>query len=114
FNVPHLAEPLLRKRERGHASYVSPVSKEPEIAGFAPLRQVDWRVGVSERQEVYSAPLRKLFRDAVMSVVLVGILCVLIAVLLARTFTRPIKALALAARSVEAGDLAHARLRMNR
>ncbi len=114
FDVPALAEPMLRTRQRGNATYVSPLTARPEIAGFAPLRRVDWRIGVAESQEVYSAPLRKLFDDAVKSVVLVGILCVLIAVMLARTFTRPIKALAEAARAVETGELGRARLRLGR
>lgn len=112
FDLPALAGPLLQARQAGHASYVSPITGVPEIAGFAPLREVDWRIGVAESEEVYSAPLRQLYRDAVLSVAVVGMLCILIAFLFARSFTRPLKALTEAARAVESGELGRAKVQL--
>lgn len=113
-DLRHLAEQLANARQPGHAMYFSPVSGVNEIAGFSPLAQTNWRVAVSESEEVYSLPLQRLFHNAVYSVAIAGTVFALIAFLFARTFTRPLKALTDSANAVESGDLEHAKVAIAR
>lgn len=114
FNLPTLAGPMLSARVPGHTSFISPLNGITEIVGFAPLSQVEWRLGVSESEEVYSQPLRAIYRNAVGLVLIVGLLCMLIALLLGRSLTRPLKALTDAARAVESGSLQNAKVNLRR
>jgi adenylate cyclase len=114
FDLKELADRLARGRQRGHVTYFSPVSGVTEIAGFSSLVQTDWRVVVSESEEVYLLPLKRLFHDAVGSVVIVGAVFIVIAFLFARTFTRPLRALTDSASAIERGDLEHAKVSLSR
>jgi adenylate cyclase len=110
FNLDELAARMLGARQPGHARYLSPISKMPEIAGFAPTRKKNWQVAVAESEDVYARPLQHLFLNAVASVALIGLIFVGLAILFARTFTRPLKALTNSASAIERGDLDTARV----
>ncbi|OGB27479.1 MAG: hypothetical protein A3I66_06225 [Burkholderiales bacterium RIFCSPLOWO2_02_FULL_57_36] len=110
FNLGDLAEKMANAKQPSHANYISPVSNLPEIVGFAPLSEAGWRVAVSENEEAYSRPLKNLFNDALKSVALMGMIFIGIAFLLARTFTRPLKALTNSANAIENGDFEHAKV----
>lgn len=110
FNLNELAEKMANAKQPDHVHYVSPVSNRPEIVGFAPLSQLNWRVAVSEDKEVYSRPLQNLFHNALKSVVVMSLIFVGIAFFLGRTFTRPLKALTNSANAIESGDLDRAKV----
>ena len=108
FNLDALAEKMLSARQAEHLAYHSPLSQVQEIVGFAPMAEKKWLVAVSENEEVYSRPLRRLFAQTVQSVLFVGLIFIGLAFLFARTFTRPLKALTHAAKAVENDDLENA------
>jgi adenylate cyclase len=110
FNLDALADKMLGARQPDHARYLSPLSKMPEIVGFAPTLKKNWQVAVAESEDVYARPLQHLFLNAVASVALIGLIFVGLAILFARTFTRPLKALTDSASAVERGDLDTARV----
>ena len=113
FNLSQLAQQMVRARQAGHAAYDSPIGKRREIMGYAPTVEKAWVVAVSESEEVYSRPLRRLFINAAQSVLFVGLIFIGIALLFARTFTRPLKFLTNAAKSVEIDDLDNAMVKIN-
>lgn len=110
FHLKALADKLVNARQPDHASYFSPISNVPEIVGFAPTLEKNWQVAVAESEDAYARPLQRLFRNAVTSVALIGLIFVGLAFLFARTFTRPLKALTDSAASIERGDLEQARV----
>lgn len=114
YDMKQLAEQLARARQPGHAMYRSPVRGVDEIAGFAPLALTDWRVVISESEQVYLLPLQRLFHNAVKSVAIAGGVFILIAFTLARSFTRPLRALTQSASAIESGDLEHAKVFLTR
>ena len=108
FNLQDLAGKMVNARQPDHARYLSPISKVPEIVGFAPTLRKNWQVAVAETEDAYARPLQQLFRNAVTSVALIGLIFVGLAFLFARTFTRPLKALTDSAGAIERGDLEQA------
>jgi adenylate cyclase len=113
LGLKELAEKMLRAKQPDHHKMVSPLTNQPEIVGFAPLILKNWTIAVSESEDSYSVALRQLFNNAVLSVVLVGFVFVVLAVLFARTFTRPISDLTDAAAAVENGDYENANVRVS-
>ncbi|WP_158590379.1 adenylate/guanylate cyclase domain-containing protein [Noviherbaspirillum cavernae] len=110
LGLKDLADKMVNATQPGHANYLSPISKLPEIVGFARLTEKRWQVAVSEHEDIYSRPLEHLFRNAVASVALMGALFVAFALLFARTFTRPLKALTDSAGAIERGELERAKV----
>lgn len=110
FQLGALRDQMAHAVQQEHARYFSPITNTKEIVGFAPIKAKDWRVAVTESEEVYSRPLTRLFDNALLSVVLVGLAFIALAILFARTFTRPLKLLTDSASSIENGDLDHARV----
>ena len=108
FNLNALAEKMASARQPEHFAYRAPISQEQKIVGFSPLAEKRWLVAVSESEDVYSRPLRRLFANAVQSVVFIGLIFIGLALLFARTFTRPLKALTNSAKAVENDDLDNA------
>jgi len=105
YDLKALADKMLNARFPDHVRYFSPISNTTEIAGFAPLGEKRWQVGVSESEAVYSRPLEDLFRSVGTSVAAIGAIFVALGFLFARTFTRPLRALTASASAVERGDL---------
>ena len=103
-NQPKLAAVMVGARERGNVSYFSNVTQREEIAGYAPVPGHDWVVGVSESREYFTAPLERLFQNVLLSVILVGAIFLLLAMLFARSIVRPIEQLTSAAHALKSGD----------
>jgi adenylate cyclase len=112
LDLKPLADRMLTAKQPGHAAYFSPLGNRQEVAGFAPLAEQNWHVAVATSEDVYSQPIRQLFRNALNSAAFVGVIFAVLAFLLARTFTRPLKALTESAVAVENGDLEHARVQV--
>ena len=115
INQPELATVMVGTRQQGNVSYVSRVSGQPEIAGYAPVPGYDWVVGVSESREAFVAPLERLLYSVLGSVVLVGLVFLLLAWLLARAIMQPIKDLTTSIHALKRGeyDTAHVQVRTN-
>jgi len=103
-NQPKLAAVMVGSRERGNVSYFSNVTQREEIAGYAPVPGHDWVVGVSESRDYFTAPLERLFQNVLLSVILVGAIFVLLAMIFARSIVRPIEQLTSAAHALKSGD----------
>lgn len=110
LDMPELARTAVGATAQGNVSYVSPLDRQAEVAGYAPVRGHDWVVAVSESRARFEAPLRRLFDHMAWSVAAVGTVFMLLALLLARGLVRPIRALTGAAEALKRGDYAGATL----
>jgi serine/threonine protein kinase/HAMP domain-containing protein len=104
LGLPELQRTMVGAKERGNVSYYSPVTRRQEIAGFAPVPGHDWVVAVSESRDYFAAPLNRLFQNVLLSVVLVGGIFVVLALLFARSIVTPIERLTGAAHALKSGD----------
>jgi serine/threonine protein kinase/HAMP domain-containing protein len=112
LGMPDLAQALVGARMQGHISYYSTVSKQEEIAGYAPVPGHHLVVGVAEPQAVFEEPLDRLHRRTIASVALIGLLFLGLALSFARSIVDPIRALTKAAHSLKQGDYAGATVRV--
>jgi len=99
-----LAGAIVGAKVSGTVNYISPLSGEEEISGYAPVKSHRWVVGISTKQSNFSAPLNKQFYNVLYSVIGVGFIFTIIALLFSRSFIKPIQALMLAANRVREGD----------
>jgi methyl-accepting chemotaxis protein len=76
----------------------------PRIVGFAPLAEQPWVLGISKPKAQFAAPLNRLIWLHGSSVVVVGGITAIMALLLARKISRPIHALTEAAQALEHDD----------
>jgi serine/threonine protein kinase/HAMP domain-containing protein len=104
LRMPGLAKAMVGTKQPGSVGYFSTVSGKEEIAGYAPVQGHNWAVGVTESREYFEAPLNELFQTVLYSVVIIGAVFVLLALLFARTIVRPIEELTSAAHALKAGD----------
>jgi serine/threonine protein kinase/HAMP domain-containing protein len=112
LHMPMLAGAMIGAKSEGTIDYASSISKTREVAGFAPVAGVDWVVGVTESRDSFEAPLRRIFVQLLLSVAAVGTLFVLLAVVFARSISRPVQALTHAADALKRGDYDGARVRV--
>ena len=112
LNLPELAAALKGAVSQGHVSFDSTLSHQPEIAGYAPVRGQRWTVVVSEPRAHFEAPLQALFSQLLWSVLAVGAVSVMLALLMARSLVRPIQALTRAAEALKRGDYSGANLKV--
>ncbi|MCK4744250.1 MAG: HAMP domain-containing protein [Sulfuriflexus sp.] len=99
-----LADSIVGAKNSGTVNYLSPISGEEEISGYAPVKSHRWVVGISIEQSSFAEPLNKQFNNVLYSVVGVGIIFTIIALLFSRSFIKPIHALMQAANRVRDGD----------
>jgi serine/threonine protein kinase/HAMP domain-containing protein len=112
LNMPDLAGKLVHAKIPGNISYQSSVSGTSEIAGFAPVKGHTWVVAVTETRAFFAEPLNQLFNNVLYSVILVGLIFLLLALLFARSIVNPIEALTGAAHALKSGDFDKATLRV--
>jgi C4-dicarboxylate-specific signal transduction histidine kinase len=99
-----LAEAIVGAREPGHKRYYAPAMESWQVAGFGPLENHTWVVGVTEPEEQFLVSLHRLRASAGLSALAMALLAVGLALVLARGIVRPIRALIGAARALERGD----------
>lgn len=92
---------MVKAKEPGHASYRSRQEQIPRIVGFAPLEVQPWVLGVSQPKTQFVAPLNRLIWQHGSSVLVVGGITAIVALLLARSIARPIHKLTAAAQALE-------------
>ena len=112
LGMPELAAAMVGAQHEGTIDYPSTISKVREVAGYAPVSGVDWVVGVTESRASFEAPLRRIFEQALYSVAVVGAVFVLLAIVFARSISRPVKALTRAADALKSGDYDAAHVRV--
>lgn len=104
LDMPQLAQALVGTQREGSIDYHSTISGRDEVAGFAPVRGHDWVVGVTENRTSFEEPLRNIFNQALYRTALIGAICVVIALLFARSIVQPLRQLTNAARALKRGD----------
>lgn len=112
LDMPDLADAMVGAREPGHIGYTSTISKQQEVAGFAPVRGHNWVVGVTELRESFELPLNRLFVNVLYSVAVVGVVFLVLAILFARSIVRPIERLTQAAHALKNGDYEKANIKV--
>ncbi len=95
---------MVRAKQPGHATYQLPHSQMSQIVGFAPLATQPWVLGVSQSKAEFTAPLNRLIWLNSSSVLIVGVITAIIALLLGLSISRPIHALTAAAQALEDDD----------
>jgi C4-dicarboxylate-specific signal transduction histidine kinase len=92
---------MIRATSAGHASYHSPFTQTAQIVGFSPLNIQPWVLGVSQPKPEFAAPLNYLIWQNSLSVLMMGAVTTVIALLLARGISKPIRSLTAAAQALE-------------
>jgi C4-dicarboxylate-specific signal transduction histidine kinase len=103
LNIPEL-QLMVRAKESGHTTYRFPRQERPRMIGFAPLEQQPWVLGISQPKAQFAVPLNRLIWMHGTSVVVVGGITAIIALLLARRISQPIHALTVVAQGLENED----------
>ena len=103
LNIPEL-KMMVKAKQAGHTTYRYPPHHTPRIVGFAPLEEQPWVLGVSQPKAQFAAPLNRLIWLHGSSVLIVGGITAIIALLLARKISQPIHALTVAAQALEDDD----------
>ncbi|OUL34025.1 cache domain-containing protein [Nostoc sp. 106C] len=100
LNIPEL-KVMVKAKQAGHTTYSYPPHQMLRIVGFAPLEQQPWVLGISQPKALFAIPLHRLIWQHGSSVLIVGGITAIIALLLARRISRPIHALTDAAQALE-------------
>lgn len=104
LNIPELAAALIRAKQTGHTSYYSPLEQTRQMVGFAPLEKQRWVLAVNKAHAQFDAPLNELIWQNSRSLLAVGAIAAIIALLLARSIAKPIRALTKAAQALVEQD----------
>jgi PAS domain S-box-containing protein len=88
----------------GNGSARYQANGEMRLAGFATVPTLDWMVVVDRPESEALAPAQRLWHFALIGIAVTAILAVGVAILFARTLTRPVRELADAARAFGADD----------
>lgn len=112
LGMPALARAMVGAQREGNIDYASSISKTAEVAGFTPVAGHNWVVGVSETHDSFEAPLRRMFRQVLYSLALVGVVFVLLALVFARSIVRPLHRLIDATHALKRGDYDAAHVRV--
>ncbi|GAB2839101.1 hypothetical protein GCM10027277_02570 [Pseudoduganella ginsengisoli] len=111
-DMPELAQVLIGAKKAGNISFHSTLSGVDEHAGYAPVQGHNWVVGVTESRTRFEEPLKRLFSHVLYSVVVVGLVFLILAVLFARSITRPVVKLTDAANALKEGDYDRANIQV--
>ena len=109
LGLDELGRAMIRASAPGHTRYTD-AQGEGRIVGFAPMKTRPWTIGFELPESEFSLPLVSLIRSALVSVLLVSLGVSAIALRLVRSLVRPLLDLTRAARAVQGGDYAPARV----
>ena len=101
LNLNQLAKAMVGATESGHVSYESSLEEERRMVGFAPLEVEPWILGVNKPEIIFTAPLRHLIWQNSISLLIVGAMASILAIILAQSIAKPIKELTAAAEAIE-------------
>lgn len=101
LDIPGL-KVMVKATQPGHATYQF-LRSQSQIVGFAPLATQPWILGVSQPKAEFTAPLNRLvWLNS--SVLFVGVITAIIALLFGLSISRPIHALTTVAQALEHDD----------
>lgn len=100
LDIPEL-KVMVKAKQAGHTTYHFPRTQTPRIVGFAPLKEQPWVLGVSQPKDDFVGPSNRMMWLHGSSVLIVGGITAIIALLLARRISQPIHALTAAAQALE-------------
>ncbi|MDZ8106189.1 MAG: cache domain-containing protein [Nostoc sp. DedQUE12a] len=103
LNIPELAA-MVKAETSGHTNYYSPIEKNHQIVGYAPLKTQDWVVGVTKPKVIFMAPIELLFEQNITFVLGAGAIAAIVALTLSRKISNPINTLISASRNLEQGN----------
>ncbi len=112
LNMPELAQAMIGAKTPGAISFHSPLSGVDEVAAYAPVLAHNWVVGISESRSEFEEPAQRLFIHVLYSVIVVGALFIVLALLFARSIVRPIERLTQAAHALKRGDYEQANIKV--
>jgi PAS domain S-box-containing protein len=87
------------------ADYISPLTNEHRLGAFSQTPKYHWAVGVSMARDVALAPVQEILRQQLVAFGLIVVLSIVIAGVLTRLLTAPIRRLGEATSALAAGDL---------
>ncbi len=90
---------MVKAKQSGHTTYH--YSHKDQIVGFAPLKIQPWVLGISQSKAQFVVPLNRLIWLHSTTVLIVGGITAIIALLLGRSISRPINTLTNAAQALE-------------
>lgn len=100
-DLKELVKEIVGTKKSGHLSYKFSDQEQLQRIGFAPLAIKPWILGINLPETVFAAPLRYLIWQNSMGLLIVGAIASILAIVLARSITRPIKELSLVAEAIE-------------
>lgn len=92
---------IVRAKEPGNTSYYSTIEKQQMIVGFAPMKTEPWVLAISQTRAGFEVPLHRLTLFNVSSVIIVGGITAIVALLLSYRISRPIRGLTAAVQALE-------------
>ena len=104
LDAPELAAAIVGAKQTSHTSYYSPIERTRQMIGFAPLQEQPWVLGVNKAHAQFDAPLNELIWQNSYSLLAVGAIATIIALILAQSIAKPIRALTKAAQSLVEQD----------
>ena len=108
LDLNKLAQEIVGASKPGHVSYET--LEQRQRVGFAPLKVEPWVLGVNRPETVFAAPLRYLIWQNSISLLVVGAIASVLAIILARSIAKPIHELTVAAEAIERGSFDYDRL----
>ncbi|WP_242055370.1 Nif11-like leader peptide family RiPP precursor [Nostoc flagelliforme] len=103
LNIPELAA-MVGAKQTAYTSYYSSVEQTRQMIGFAPLQEQPWVLGVNKAHAQFDAPLNQLIWQNSRSLLAVGAIAAIIALVLARSIAKPIRILTKSAQSLVEQD----------
>jgi C4-dicarboxylate-specific signal transduction histidine kinase len=103
LNFNELAAEIVGATESGHISYESSSEAKRKMVGFAPLKVEPWVLGVNQPETVFAAPLRYLIWQNSITLLIVGAIASIVAVILAHNIAAPIKELTAVSAALDQG-----------
>ncbi|MCC5653986.1 Nif11-like leader peptide family RiPP precursor [Nostoc sp. XA013] len=104
LDIPELAAAIMGAKQTSHTSYYSPIEQTRQMVGFAPLQEQPWVLGVNKAHAQFDAPLNELIWQNSYRLLAVGAIATIIALILAQSIAKPIRALTKAAQSLVEQD----------
>jgi C4-dicarboxylate-specific signal transduction histidine kinase len=101
LNLDILADAMVNTTQAGYVTYNFPALQQQRIAGFAPLRNQNWTLGIARTEATFLASLRQSTQRSYIALGVAGVGATLLAIMLIRSIVRPIRDLTAAVATLE-------------
>ncbi|MDB9494823.1 cache domain-containing protein [Spirulina major CS-329] len=96
-----LAHAMVNATQAGYVTYYFPALQQQRIAGFAPLRNQEWTLGIARTEATFLASFRQSTLRSYIALGVAGAGATVLAIVLIRSIVRPIRDLTAAVASLE-------------